>query len=143
MLCCSYFCKHYMDCSHSVVNNPGVTDVVEPFDKFGSGSYSYNCKDNKVEISTSTMCQNYSMYYGNKEEKKEEKEMNDNLDVKVTVTPYIFDGTNIEMDFDHKLIVRSVWNHDEIVELEHDGHSFCVAQSELEKAIRLCSHNRW
>lgn len=141
MFCCSYFCKHYMDCSHSVVNNPGVTDVVEPFDKFGSGSYSYNCKDNKVEISTSTMCQNYSMYYSNKEE--EEKDMNDNLDVKVVVTPYTFDGTSVNLDFEHKLIVRSVWNNDELVKLEHDGHSFYVAQSELEKAIRLCSHNRW
>lgn len=145
MLCCSSYCKYYKDCRHSVINNPEVRDNIEPFDSFGSGCYTYNSQTHKVEIINYVMCDNYSMYYSRDSEKKEKKEMNDMLDVSVKITPYNKDPntTNIDLDFDHPLYIRSVWNYDELVELEHDGHKFIVSQSELEKAIRVCTHNRW
>lgn len=62
MLCCSSYCKYYTKCHHSVVNNPGVTDTVEPFDSFGYGSYTYNSDTKEVKTENHTMCQNYSMY---------------------------------------------------------------------------------
>ena len=68
--------------------------------------------------------------------------MNDNLDVSVKLTPYTYNPT-IDLDFDHPVLVRSVWNEDKLVELEHDGHKFIVAGSELEKAIKCCTNNRW
>lgn len=143
MLCCSYFCKHYMDCKYSIVNNPGVNDIIEPFDSFGFGSYTYNSKTKNVDIKSDTICKNYSMYNLNR--KEEIKEMNDNLDVNVKITPYCKDSNtaSIDLDFDHPVYIHSVWGYDELVELEHDGHKIIVSQSELEKAIRLCTHNRW
>ena len=69
-----------------------------------------------------------------------ETKMNDNLKISVEIIPYTKD---IDMDFEHPVHVKSVWNHDELVEIEHDGHSFIVGQSELDKAISRASHFRW
>ena len=100
------------------------------------------------------MCDNYSMYWEKimgtfpKEtttdciEIKQEDKKVDNLDVNVEINSYTYDSS-IHMDFQHKVKVHSVWGHDELVEIEHDGHKFIVAQSELEKAARLCANNSW
>ena len=74
---------------------------------------------------------------------KEKEKMNDNIDVRVKVIPYIDKTGSIEMDFEHPLYVNSVWPHDELVELEHNGHKIIVSESELVKAAKLCSNNRW
>ena len=145
MLCCSSYCKYYKDCRHSVINNPEVRDNIEPFDSFGSGCYTYNSQTNQIDIQTEVLCNNYSMYRGNINKTEEKKEMNDNLTVQVKITPYNKDPntSNIDLDFDHPLYIHSIYNYDELVELEHNGHKIIVSQSELEKAIRLCTHNRW
>ena len=66
--------------------------------------------------------------------------MNDNIDVRVKVIPYTED---ISLDFDNPLYVNSMWPHDELVELEHNGHKVIVSESELVKAAKLCANNRW
>ena len=47
------------------------------------------------------------------------------------------------MDFEHPLYVNSIFAHDELVELEHEGHRIIVSESELVKAAKLCANNRW
>ena len=71
---------------------------------------------------------------------KEKAKMNDNIDVRVKVIPYTKD---ISLDFDNPLYVNSMWPHDELVELEYDGHKIIVSESELVKAAKLCANNRW
>ena len=39
--------------------------------------------------------------------------------------------------------VNSIFAHDELVELEHEGHRIIVSESELVKAAKLCANNRW
>ena len=63
MLCCSHSCEKFKSCGHAYINNPNIHDNLEPFDKFGSGSYSYNSETQQVERKSWTMCENYNMYY--------------------------------------------------------------------------------
>lgn len=76
---------------------------------------------------------------------EEEEEMNDNISVEVKINPYKYKDSkvSITLDFDHPVHIRSVNNYDELVEIEHDGHTFIVSESELSKAISRCSHTRW
>ena len=63
MKCCSESCKYFSKCSWSYVNSPpNAMDQLEPFDRFGSGSYTYNSKTKEVEMHNHYMCENYSMY---------------------------------------------------------------------------------
>lgn len=74
---------------------------------------------------------------------KEKEKMNDSIDVRVKVIPYTDKKGSIDMDFDHPLYVNSIFAHDELVELEHEGHRIIVSESELVKAAKLCANNRW
>ena len=166
MLCCSTNCEKYETCGRAVGHGKTLSltsnmcDTVEPLLYWGSGSIGLD-KDGHVEIENNYVCGpsgNWGMYIpagdfdlseyqltcNIKQEEEENKDM-DNLEVSVKICAYKdkTDSTSIDMDFDHPLYVRSVWGHDHLVELEHDGHKFIVLQSELEKAARVCTHNSW
>ena len=167
MLCCSTNCEKYETCGRAV--GPGKTPsltsnmwdiTVEPLLYWGSGSIGLD-KDGHVEIEDNYVCGpkgNWGMYIpvgdfnlseyqltcGIKQEEEENKDM-DSLEVRVKINSYKRekDSTLVDMDFNNPLYVHSVWGNDNLVELEHDGHRFIVTQSELEKAIRACTHNAW
>ena len=138
MLCCSSTCTKYDKCHYAVKNNPNRIDNIEPFDSFGSASYTYNSKTNEVEILNNTMCHNYSMFISIDNE--EDKEMNDNLRVTVEISDY-----NKYEDKPFPVVkIKSVFENDELVIIEgENGLSVKVGASELTKAIGCCSHNRW
>lgn len=162
MLCCSYDCEKYTECAHACINNPGSTDYVVDWARNGSCSIQYI--NGQVVTNENYDCGaigKYAMYtpyvrltipehYHQvtidewiEEKEKQDKEkakMNDNIDVRVKVIPYTKD---ISLDFDNPLYVNSMWPHDELVELEHNGHKVIVSESELVKAAKLCANNRW
>lgn len=76
MLCCSTTCKKFETCGHAYINNQNVRDNLEPFDKYGSGSYSYNSETQQVECKSWTMCDNYSMWYPSTYNRKSQVEGN-------------------------------------------------------------------
>ena len=138
MLCCSD-CTRARKCMRAVCNNED--DATQPVENWlNYGSCSIQWKDGKVVKEENYVCGpqgNWSMF---KPLKKENKEMNDNLKVCIELIPYTKD---INLDFDNPVRVRSVWNHDELVEIEHQGHKFIVSESELTKAVSRASHFRW
>ena len=172
MLCCSDCCPKYKECALACINveYKNRLDQVENLYTYGSCSIQY--VNGEVEMKENYMCgptSNYAMFVPiipeydeifrkfkdlNKyhqvtmdewieEKEKQDKEkakMNDNIDVRVKVIPYTKD---ISLDFDNPLYVNSVWPHDELVELEHNGHKIIVSESELVKAAKLCANNRW
>ena len=172
MLCCSDCCPKYKECARACINveYKNRLDQVENLYTYGSCSIQY--VNGEVEMKENYMCgptSNYAMFVPiipeydeifrkfkdlNKyhqvtmdewmeEKEKQDKEkakMNDNIDVRVKVIPYTKD---ISLDFDNPLYVNSVWPHDELVELEHNGHKVIVSESELVKAAKLCANNRW
>ena len=162
MLCCSYDCEKYTECAHACINNPGSTDYVVDWARNGSCSIQY--RNGQVVTNENYDCGaigKYAMYtpyvrltipehyhqvtmdeWMEEKEKqdKEKAKMNDNIDVRVRVIPYTKD---ISLDFDNPLYVNSIWPHDELVELEYNGHKVIVSESELVKAVKLCANNRW
>ena len=166
MLCCSTNCEKYETCGRAVGHGKTLSltsnmwDIVEPLLYWGSASYGLD-KDGNVDIKENYVCGpsgNWGMYIpvgdfnlseyqltcNMKQEEEENKDM-DSLEVRVKINTYKREenGVLVDMDFDHPLYVHSVWSNDSLVELEHDGHRFIVTQSELEKAIRACTHNAW
>ena len=140
MLCCSSQCPRYTQCLRADYNNKDNTmQPVENLYTFGSCFIQY--KDGKAEMLERYCCGEpgkWSMYIPKEQEEKEE--MNDMLKVCIEITPYTED---ISLDFNNPVRVRSVWGHDDLVEIEHEGHKFIVGQSELEKAASRASHFRW
>lgn len=157
MLCCSSFCEKYYNCQRAMINQRNDSndntfirsDTVENLYSYGSCSIQY--QDGKVVTEEHYVCGpsgKYGMFIPKTKPKtqpettehiiKEEKENMDSLRVCVEINSYTKD---IDIDFDKPVRVRSVTNHDELVEIEHDGHKFIVKQSELEKAVRCASHN--
>lgn len=70
MLCCSTRCEKFKTCGNAYINNPNSCDNLEPFDRFGSASYSYNSETQQVECKSWIMCENYSMWYPSYMEEK-------------------------------------------------------------------------
>ena len=140
MVCCSYSCPRYQECAISLYNNKNEEPQYAQ-DWFSFGSCAIQWKENKAVIDEHYACGpggNWAMF--KPIEKEEDKEMNDTLKICIEFTPYTKD---ITLDFEHPVRVRSVWNHDELVEIEHDGHKFIVSQSEMDKAIGRASHFGW
>ena len=167
MLCCSTNCEKYETCGRAVghgktlSSTSKILDTVESLLYWGSVSYGLD-KDGNVDIKENYVCGpsgNWGMYipvsvettkpedlskYNITVSEEENKDM-DNLEVRVKINSYKRknNSSTVEMDFEKPLYVHSVWANDNLVELEHDGHKFIVTQSELEKAIRACTHNTW
>ena len=162
MLCCSYDCEKYAGCAHACINNPGSTDYVVDWARNGSCSIQYI--NGQVVTNEDYDCGpigKYAMYtpyvrltipehyhqitideWIEEKEKqdKEERKMNDFLDVAVKITDY---NKYPEAKFPH-VTVKSVFTNDELVEIiGENGLSIKVAASEITKAVERCSHNRW
>lgn len=76
MLCCSTLCGRFKTCGHAYINNPNSHENLEPFDRFGAGSYSYNSETQEVECKSWVICDHFSMYYPTSYEHKEKVESN-------------------------------------------------------------------
>lgn len=154
MLCSSRSCKKYNTCAWADINNvPSTIDNIVEFDRFGSNSYSYDTKTNKYIITRNIMCDNYSQYLDirssaedilNDSEQEEQEQNMDNLDVCARIYNYIQGNDHrLTLETGKKVLISSVSENDNLVQIEYKDIKIIVKASELTKAIEVCSKNRW
>lgn len=144
MLCCSSHCERYNDCARAMIHNVSKEEQIENLYSYGSCSIQW--VDGEIVKNENYICGpagNWSMFIKWINPHTEEEKKMDNLKICIEITPYVKNyNSGMELDFNHPVQVRSVSQHDELVEITYEGKSFFVSQSELNKAIDLATHFR-
>ena len=70
--------------------------------------------------------------------------MNDRLDVSAKIYNYVPDrGGRLTLETGKQVEVSSVSDYDTLVRIKYKDLDVVISASELEKAIKICSNNRW